>query len=263
MAPWQDQLAGLAKGGPWFGPWREVGEQVAQALAQGFLLHQALNLHAAGPLRFVAPAERPSTTAYEQYIFQTARCPTRDNLHDFFNGLVWLRFPLTKHRLNRLQAAEIARDGVGGRRGPVRDAITLFDENGALLDAPPALWAALAARDWRRLFVDLRPLWEQARVLVFGHALLEKLLQPRKDITAHVLHVQCPMAPMAGVDGWLAGQLTAARLARKPFTPLPLLGVPGWTAENQNFSFYDDSQVFRPAARQEFRTTAPFATSST
>ena len=33
---------------------------------------------------------------------------------------------------------------------------------------------------------------------------------------------------MAAVDRWLAGQLTAERLAAKPFTPLPVLGIPGW-----------------------------------
>jgi hypothetical protein len=114
----------------------------------------------------------------------------------------------------------------------VRDAITIFDENGAFFDAPQALWEALLARDWRRLFVDLRPLWHEAKLVVFGHALLEKLLAPRKDLTAHV---------------WCGPrEFTRERLAAKPFTPLPLMGIPGWCAENQNFSFYDDSLVFRP-----------------
>ena len=183
--------------------------------------------------------------------------PTRDNLHDLFNGLVWQQFPQAKHRLNALQAAAIAAHGARGPRGPVRDALTLFDENGALLDEPAALWDALLARDWRRLFVDLRPLWAQARVLVFGHALLEKMVQPRKDIAAHVWRVQCPLNASAEVDGWLAGQLTAECLARKPFTPLPLLGVPGWSPKNQDFSFYDDPLVFRPAGLQDIRTTGP------
>ena len=261
MAPWQAQLAALETGGPWFAPWREIGQQIGLGLAAGLPLHEALNLHAAGPPRFVPAADLPPGMAYEQYIFETARCPTRDNLHDFFNAVVWLRFPQAKRRLNQLQAAEIARAGVGGSRGPVRDAITVFDESGALLDAPAALWDALSARDWKRLFVGLRPLWAQARVLVFGHALLEKLLQPRKDITAHVWSLQCPMDCMAGVDGWLARQLTAGHLAAKPFTPLPLLGVPGWSHENQNFSFYDDSLVFRPAGRPNPETTKPSATS--
>ncbi|MEY4344478.1 MAG: hypothetical protein RL032_310, partial [Pseudomonadota bacterium] len=30
---------------------------------------------------------------YEQYIFDTGRVPTRDGLHDFFNGLCWLPSP--------------------------------------------------------------------------------------------------------------------------------------------------------------------------
>jgi hypothetical protein len=51
----------------------------------------------------------------------------------------WLRFPQAKRRLNELQA-EIARGGTGATRVPLRDALTLFDENGAVLDAPPALW---------------------------------------------------------------------------------------------------------------------------
>jgi len=53
--------------------------------------------------------------------------------------------------------------------------LTVFDENAAFLQAPDALWDALAAKDWQRLFVDLRPLWREAHLLLFGHALLEKL----------------------------------------------------------------------------------------
>ena len=48
------------------------------------------------------------------------------------------------------------------------------------------------------------------------------------------------------MDDWLAQALDAPTLARKPFSPLPVLGVPGWWAQNLNFSFYDDPQVFRP-----------------
>ena len=184
--------------------------------------------------------------AYERYIFDSKQCPVHEGLHDFFNGICWLGMPRAKTRLNQLQAAEIAAGGIGGVRGPVRDAITVFDENGALLDAPPALWEALLARDWRRLFVDLRPLWSESRLLVFGHALLEKLVAPRKDMTAHVWAAQCSLASLEAADAWLAAQLTPAALAAKPFTPLPVLGVPGWWAGNQNFSFYDDSLIFRP-----------------
>ncbi|MBC5765467.1 DUF3025 domain-containing protein [Ramlibacter sp. GTP1] len=228
---------------PWYAPWRNAGPRIERAAS----LLDALNAEGA-PVDFVPPAELPDGTPYETFIFETGRCPTRDNLHDLFNALVWSKFPHAKRALNRLQASEIERSGIGARRGPVRDAITVFDENGALLAAPQALWDALLARDWRRLFVDLRPLWQQAQLTIFGHALLEKLTTPRKDMTAHVW---CAPAPLAFVDEWLAGEISAERLAAKPFTPLPVLGVPGWSEQNANFSFYDDSLVFRPARQNE------------
>ena len=160
-----------------------------------------------------------------------------------------MRFPATKRRLNQLQAAEIAlAGGVGQLRGPVRDALTLFDENAALLQAPDALWQALLQRDWRRLFVDFRPLWAQARLVLVGHALMEKLVSPYKSITAHVYRMEVPMAlgaDLAAWDTWLAGDLAPAVLATKPFTPLPVLGVPGWWAANEDPAFYDDTSVFR------------------
>ncbi len=89
-------------------------------------------------MRFAAQSALPEGEPYERYIFTTGACPTRDNLHDFFNGLVWLELPRAKRQLNRVQAAQIAADGVGAQRGPVRDAATLFDENGAVLSAPLA-----------------------------------------------------------------------------------------------------------------------------
>jgi hypothetical protein len=247
---------------PWFAPWRVPGESVERAIAAGASPHDALNAPGAAPVHFVAQDTLPADTAYEQFIFDTRQCPVRPGAHDFFNGLAWLRFPQAKRALNRLQAREIARGGIAGRRGAVRDAITVFDENGALLFAPQPLWDALRARAWRRLFVELRPLWREATLLVFGHALLEQLLAPRKGLTAHVW---CPAHALdsgADVDAWLAAQCTAEKLAEKPFTPLPVLGVPGWWAGNENFSFYDDSLVFRPRKTPEPTPTKTSAGSS-
>lgn len=209
-------------------------------------------------------AELTEGVAYEAHIFATGDVPTREGLHDFFNALCWMRFPATKLRLNRLQAQAIeAAGGVGTRRGPLRDALTLFDENAALLQAPEPIWQALLARDWSRLFVELRPLWAQSTLLLFGHALTEKLVAPYKSITAHVLRLPVPTdwpadlpadwpvdAGAAAVhrwDDWLAGQLTPEWLATKPYTPLPVLGLPGWWPANEAPAFYADPQVFRPA----------------
>jgi hypothetical protein len=236
---------------PWYEPWRRPGEEVLRRVARGVPLHEALNGQPGAPVRFVEASALPAGESYERHIFTSGDCPTRANLHDFFNGLCWLRLPQAKKRLNALQAGQIASAGVGAVRGPVRDAITVFDENGAVLAAPAALWEALLARDWQRLFVDLRPLWRDASLVVFGHALLEKLVTPRKDMTAHVWASPSPGGSMAEVDGWLAAQFMPERLAAKPFTPLPVLGVPLWWPENQNFSFYDDSLVFRTNGRKK------------
>ncbi len=234
---------------PWLHGWRAMGEPLArQCHAAGLPNCGALNLAGPAPVRFVPQSALPEGTAYEQFIFDTGCVPTRENLHDFFNGLVWLQFPHTKKRLNQLQAGALAAHGVGTVRGPLRDALTLFDENGALLAAPELLWQALAARDWQRLFIGLRPLWAEARLLLFGHALLEKLVSPRKPITAHVYRAPAALKNVAihEVDGWLAQAVTPEAWAGKPFVPLPVLGVPGWWDPNTQPGFYDDLQVFRP-----------------
>ncbi|MES2786831.1 MAG: DUF3025 domain-containing protein [Pseudomonadota bacterium] len=241
---------------PWFQPYQAHGDCVSHLWGERDHLYQALALHGAAPVVFVSHHELPEGEPYESFILRTGQCPTRDNLHDLFNALAWLKFPVSKARFNELQAAQIEA-GALKHRGPVRDAITVFDENGALLHAPEPIWEALVARDWRRLFIDLRPLWGQAHLLIFGHALLEKLVTPRKPLTAHVWRVPSPHRTPEGVDRWLAAQLEPGVLAAKPFTPLPLMGIPGWCAENQNFSFYDDSLVFRPGRLKNDITTGP------
>ena len=199
-------------------------------------------------VKFVPQSELPEGQAYEDFIFKTAQVPTRDGLHDFFNGLCWHRFPLAKRRLNQLQAAEIDTQGIRATRGPVRDALTLFDENVVLMHAPDEVWAALQARDWIKLFVELREQWQQVHLVLFGHALLEKLVTPYKSITGHVYRVDSHINPHdeAALDAWLVQDLQPAKLATKPYEPLPVLGVPGWCVTNAERAYYEDTNVFRP-----------------
>lgn len=230
---------------PWLAPLRERGEAIAAQAALGRLL-DALNAAsdatvclAAGRVRFVDPGFQPVGEAYEAFVARTACVPTRNNLHDFFNALMWLALPAWKRRLNELQAGQIAQRGVAASRGAVRDALTLFDENAALLQAPQALIDALRSRDWVALFVAHRALWADARLTLFGHALLEKLTCPRKPITAHVW-----VLPVSA-DVSLPDLLTPERLAARAFLPLPVLGVPGWWPANEDTAFYADTSVFR------------------
>ena len=206
-----------------------------------------LTLGSGRAVEFVSQSELSSDIAYEAFIYSHKRVPTRDNLHDFFNGLCWLRFPKTKSRLNFLQAQEITSQGVGATRGPLRDALTLFDENVLLMQSSDALWQALQDRDCIKLFVQLRDEWQSAHVVTFGHALLEKLVNPYKSITAHVYRIASDVDAQHDqvLDDWLASDLQPNFLATKPFLPLPVLGIPGWWPENEDASFYADTQVFR------------------
>ncbi|MFT7775318.1 DUF3025 domain-containing protein [Roseateles sp.] len=211
---------------PWFAPYRGVASPVLARLAAGQPVHQAL-----GHERF-EPAG-PLAAGYEQHVAATGRVPTRHNAHDLFNGLVWLRCPAFKAALNRAHIA--APPAPPGRRGPVRDALTLLDESGLLLVAPAPLQQALREQDWGTLFITRRALWQETRALVVGHALLEKLLAPRPPLCARVLFVADAEAP----------QLPAT-LCPADLPPLPVLGIPGWWAPNAAHGFYADDRIFRP-----------------
>lgn len=233
-------------GAPWLAHLAAIGPQVAASMEAGQTCAEALNALGVSPKAFVAQTDLPAGMAYEQYIFDSGRVPTRDGLHDFFNGLCWMQFPRTKTRLNQLQAAQIAQTGIRPVRGPARDALTVFDENAAFFQGPDALWNALVAKDWSSVFGTLRPLWQKSTLLLFGHALMEKLVYPRKPITAHVFRAQAATNSIADIDAWIACALSAPMLAAKPFAHLPVLGVPGWWVDNEDSVFYADESVFRP-----------------
>lgn len=249
---------------PWYDTVRPAHERLAleggDFLAAFNRAGSALGLrnHAGLPLCFVPQSALPEGTAYEAFIGATGQVPTRDNLHDFFNGLVWQTFPLIKRRLNALQAAQIAQAGIGKSRGPARDAATIFDENAALLmvregAAGRALVEELRAHQWLAALYEKRAMFgPDVHIWLFGHALMEKLVAPRKAITAHTLVIfagddvfaLAPDAQRAWVDEYVASGL-AAGLSTASFTPLPVLGVPGWWP-GQDQDFYLDAAVFRP-----------------
>jgi hypothetical protein len=197
---------------------------------------------------FAPPEDAPANCAYESHIALSGRVPTRPNRHDLFNALIWLVFPRTKARLNALQAAAIERAGVGAVRGPLRDAATVFDENGVVLvTRDTRVIDDLRARRWHEIFVARRQEWSEVGVRVFGHALMDKLVAPYKSISAHAVVVAlAPTAMLEEVDRALAERLDE-RLTSAGFAPLPVLGIPGWSDGNREVSFYDDASVFRPA----------------
>ena len=229
--------------------WQGINEVSAQ---RGLLNHRNL------PLRFVPQSDLPAGTAYEEFISRTGCIPTRENLHDFFNALVWLTFPHIKAQLNALHADEISRTRASAdpkhTRGKLRDAATIFDENGALIVARDQKFIeALCEHRWRHVFVEGRASfgrnWD---VWLFGHALMEKLVTPYKAITAHALPIVADndffAMPFHDKAVWI-DRIVSKRLtngvATAELTPLPILGVPGWW-HDQDDVFYGDAAVFRP-----------------
>ncbi len=214
--------------------------------------------------------------AYEPGIFTTGQVPCRtvaggfsnaQEQHDFYNALMWLSFPKSKARLNQLSMAaiEAVKNGLSSRRsnrsesqrGILRDAITVFDESSLLLLCSDIqLVDLLAARRWQTLLVAHRLRWVQSDGIVpicFGHALLQKLESPFKAITGHCFVISVEAGLQLGdysldrIDNILSDNLTPDVLTKKPFLPLPVLGIPKWSPENIEPSFYDDVRVFRPA----------------
>jgi hypothetical protein len=238
-----------------------MGSAIAEAANWRLAINDAatasgLHNHRGLPIQFVHQEALPSGMAYERFISDTGMVPTRDNLHDFFNALVWLTYSRIKVRLNALQAAEIERRAAmpDAVRGKVRDAATIFDENSVLLIvSDEALSVALREHAWGQLFIEQRLAFQSCcEVRLFGHALMEKLVHPYKAITAHAWVVSAQqevlLLPEQKKREWL-DRAVAEKLCRdlntSNFTPLPVLGVPDWWRE-QDAAFYADEQVFRP-----------------
>jgi Protein of unknown function (DUF3025) len=239
-APWLTPVAGLGRTVAASADWRKSLSRAAAAANVRNSNGQRITFSEAG-----AATDEP----YEAFIARTGCVPTRANLHDFFNALVFLHFPRAKLQLNRLQAAAIARDGIGAVRGPIRDAATLIDENAVLVVTDRSdVVDSLRGHDWWGLFQGRRLAWAgEVSVLAFGHALLHKLQRPYKGITAHALHIGlAPGSSLDQIDRCMAAGLDE-RLTPHDLMPLPVLGIPGWCAQNENPDFYSDPAVFRPA----------------
>lgn len=250
--PWLQDVRGIAESILQYADWRA-------ALNDSAVL-RALRNHRDLPLQFVPQDELPDGVAYEAYISEHGRVPTRSNLHDLFNALVWLTYPHIKRQLNALQAAEIARAETISARGRVRDAATIFDENAALVACADSTIAdALRNHRWQELFLARRADFGKSwNVQLFGHALMEKLAHPFKAITAHawIVDVTADFFALPASDQrtkleTIVDVQLASGLSTADFSPLPVLGIPGWWPL-QDAAFYSDQSVFRPkrTARQ-------------
>jgi hypothetical protein len=251
---------------PWLSHLRELGVMIASSsdwmsVANQVASQRGLRNANNKSISFVSQEGIADLSGYESHIYSTGEIPTRDNLHDFFNALMWLQFPKIKQTLNRMQYTEIERmlrsSPATEERGKQRDAATLFDENCAfVISSDLSFLDALKARRWKEiLMVDPHQFSKCCEVILFGHALLEKLITPYKAITAHVwsVAVESDWFEFSTEEqrSWL-DQKVAENLVKgfvsSDFNHLPILGVPGWWRD-QTDDFYDDATVFRSSRK--------------
>lgn len=220
------------------------------------------------PIRFVPQDPKPGqfSEKYEPKIYLTGEVQTRtENWHDLFNALAWLTFPKTKAVINaRHYAAFRQREtspATGNNRGAMQDACTLFDESGVIVICSDAsLMELLKSCQWKELFWQRRNETKaRMKFILFGHSLYEKALQPYIGMTGKGLILTVDDAFLAQPARLQAAELDT-RLAdlfsnpqniatTRDLYPVPLLGMPGWTPENESEQYYDNTHYFRPARR--------------
>jgi hypothetical protein len=212
-------------------------------------------------IRFVVPeAIAAGAAGYEGHIAATGEVPTRPaNWHDLFNALCWIAWPLTKAQINLQHVALLAERGAEEqrRRGPERDALTLFDEGGVIVAASdPALLQLIRDFRWKELFWVRRAETEaRLKFFGFGHGFYEQALAPYIGMVAktvfvpvdELFHLLPIEVQVPRVDA-LAAAFFANRLrfaSPKSLAPLPVLGIPDWHFDAQDEAFYDDPEHFR------------------
>ncbi len=224
---------------------RWLGGERSLARLNALAEERGLATESGRPLRFVAPGAKDAY--YELQVYRTGRVQTRpDNLHDYFNAMAWLAFPRTKARINAIHAAQIPLEG--GRRGRLRDLLTILDEGGAIVHCDDqVLLSLLRKSEWKELFWENRERVRQVmRVAVLGHAVLEQALEPYLGITCKSIIVGSGENSDSAAHAWL--EKLAPDASPRILAPLPVFGLPGWHPGSARAEFYDDRRHFRPAA---------------
>ena len=220
----------------------------------------------AGKTLKIVPQDDKPGHFHEHYaprVYLTGEIQTRtENWHDFFQFLTWFMFPKTKAVINSIHVpsaqARIENNVDLGRRSPIENMLSLFDEGGAvILCSDESLLQLIRDFKWKELFWQRRAeLSEKLKLVTFGHALYEKGLSPYIGMTAN-----CILLPVAEnviqqtnkeqlnyIDTELSQLFAAGEPYKKPkdLSPFPLLGLPGWHQDNEDESFYNNVRYFRP-----------------
>jgi hypothetical protein len=200
---------------------------------------------------------------YAPRIYLSGEIQTRTrNWHDFFQLLTWILFPRTKAVINAIHIPKArARLESGediGRRSPIENTLSLFDEGGAVIVASdPSLLQLIRDFRWKTLFWERRAeLADKLDCVTFGHAMYEKALAPYLGMTANTILIETDdnyfkldrQGRLAWLDARLAAIFEQGERYQKPrdLQPFPILGMPGWDPANSEERYYDNTDYFRP-----------------
>ncbi|MCK4951302.1 MAG: DUF3025 domain-containing protein [Gammaproteobacteria bacterium] len=220
--------------------------------------------HAGKKLRVVKQDDKPQgfKEHYAPRIYLKGEIQTRsENWHDFFQLLTWCLFPKSKAVINAIhipRVKERIEKGVDtGRRSPVENMLSLFDEGGAVVvSSDESLLQLIRDFQWKELFWNHRDeLAEKLQCITFGHAIYEKGLMPYVGMTANSILLvvdksffrQTLEERLDYIDEQLALLFSNGTQYTKPkdLSPFPVLGLPGWDPDNELEAYYDNTDYFR------------------
>jgi len=259
-SPLFDPIRPLAERFSTFDEWPGLADY--QRLLDG---HEPIRTRHGAALRIVPQEGRPGQ--FEQHyaprIYLSGEIQTRTkNWHDFFQLLTWFIFPRSKAVINAIHIPKAkARIEAGediGRRTPIENMLSLFDEGGAVIVASdPSLLQLIRDFRWKELFWQRRgELAGKLDCVTFGHAMYEKAIAPYLGMTANTILIEADTdyfsldraGRLAWIDDRLAAIFEQGEQYQKPrdLQPFPILGMPGWDPANGDEAYYDNTDYFRP-----------------
>ena len=192
---------------------------------------------------------------YEPRVFLKGELQTRtDNWHDFFNALIWLKFPISKGALNTIHYQQARLRGIGSNRSTLENRITQFDECGAIIVSNnQKLLDLIENHQWHELFINEKQQFgTNLQCVIFGHAIFEKALDPYIGMTCHCILIndsnllnEINRDNFESLDDFIANYWkNVSKNISTKLKPLPLLGIPGyWYLQNNEF--YNNKKYFR------------------
>jgi len=192
---------------------------------------------------------------YEPRIYLKKELQTRtENWHDFFNSIIWLKFPQTKKTLNQIHFHQAKNREKGSNRSTLENRITQFDECGAvIISNNDYLLDLIRNHQWHELFINQAEQFEDnIRCIIFGHAIFEKALNPYIGMTCHCIllnSITLLDQQKKGNNQTLDLELSniwskKISIAPNKLNAFPILGIPGYWPE-QDIEFYNNIDYFR------------------